>query len=220
MDFVTARRNMVEGQVRTADVTDPNIVAAMLDIPRERFLPPAKAGLAYLDFEVGLDQVADRPGRRLVRPMVLARLLQEAEIAPRDRVLDVGCATGYSAAVLSRIAGSVFALEEDAALARVAERTLKEFGVSNVTVVTGPLAAGWPAVAPYDVILLDGASQAAPRTLFGQLKEGGRLVGMIGRAPARGTIYRMDRGDVSGRPIFDAAAPLLPGFTLTPAFVF
>ena len=110
-DFAAARRNMVDGQVRTADVTDLRIIAAMLEVPREAFLPPAKAALAYLDLDVPLGG-----GRCLIKPMVLAKMIQAADLSGVDRVLDIGCATGYAAAVLARIAGQVVTLEQDAAL--------------------------------------------------------------------------------------------------------
>jgi protein-L-isoaspartate(D-aspartate) O-methyltransferase len=118
-DFAAARRMMVDGQVRTSDVTDLRIVAAMLELPRERFVPEAKADLAYLDFDIVVKEAtAGAPARRLLKPMVLAKMIQAAEVGASDRVLDVGCATGYSSALLSRLAASVVALEEDAALAR------------------------------------------------------------------------------------------------------
>jgi protein-L-isoaspartate(D-aspartate) O-methyltransferase len=153
--------------------------------------------------------------------MVLAKLIQAAAVTEHDRVLDVGCASGYSSAVLARLAASVVAVEEDAALARRAAETLTALGVRNATLVSGALTQGWPAEAPYDVILLGGATEIVPEALFGQLKDAGRLVGVFGRAPAgRAMLYRSVGGDVSGWPIFDAAAPVLPGFAAQPAFVF
>jgi protein-L-isoaspartate(D-aspartate) O-methyltransferase len=136
-------------------------------------------------------------------------------------VLDVGCATGYSSALLARLAASVIALEEDPALARIAEENLKEIAGEKVTVVTGTLPQGWPPQAPYDVIFLNGASEIVPRALFGQLKDRGRLIAVIGRSPAgRAMLYRSIAGDVSGWPVFDAAAQTLPGFAAPPQFVF
>jgi protein-L-isoaspartate(D-aspartate) O-methyltransferase len=131
-DFATARRHMVDGQVRTADVTDLRILSAMLDIPRERFVPPASAAIAYLDLDL---PVGKSGSRRLLKPMVLGKLIHAANIAPGDRVLDVGCATGYGAAVLARVAGQVIALEQDADLARAARSELA--GQPNATVVSG-----------------------------------------------------------------------------------
>ncbi len=215
-DAATARRMMVDGQVRTADVTDAELLAAMLAVPRELFVPPPLAGQAYLDADIPLAK-----GRVLLKPMVLAKLIQAGRIGGSDHVLDVGCGTGYSSAVLSRVAGSVVALEEDPALARRAQQTLAESGAAQVAVAAGPLTAGWPAAAPYDLILLNGATEVAPETLGQQLKPDGRLACIFGHAPAlKGTIFRLIEGQLVGRPIFDAAAPVLPGFAAPAAFVF
>jgi protein-L-isoaspartate(D-aspartate) O-methyltransferase len=214
LDMATARRMMVDGQVRTADVTDLRLIAAMLAVPRERFVP--EPALAYLDRDI---RVGD--GRALLKPMVLARLIQAAEVGEADHVLDVGCATGYSSAVLARLAGAVVALEEEAALADAAVGELRALGAANVAVRTGPLPAGWPANAPYDVIVINGAVEVVPEALARQLKPGGRLVGIHGRAPAgKAMIFRATAEGLGGRPIFDANAPLLRGFVAPPAFVF
>jgi protein-L-isoaspartate(D-aspartate) O-methyltransferase len=220
-DFAAARRMMVDGQVRTSDVTDPRIIAAMLELPRERFVPAANADLAYLDFDVPVTEAAGgKPARRLLKPMVLAKLVQAAAVAASDHVLDVGCASGYSSALLARLAHSVIALEEEEALVRAARENLKAVG-ADVTVAAGPLTQGWQGAAPYDVIFLNGATEIAPDALCHQLKAGGRLVAVVGRAPtSQAILYRSVGGDVSGWPIFDAAAPLLPGFAAPPAFVF
>jgi protein-L-isoaspartate(D-aspartate) O-methyltransferase len=222
MDFALARRMMVEGQVRTSDVTDPRIIAAMMELPRERFLAPEMAALAYLDLDITvLDATAERRARRLLKPMPLAKLIQAAEIESGDAVLDVGCATGYSSALLAHIADSVTALEEEPALAKQAKETLSSLGLLNVTAVTGPLSAGWPAGAPYDVIMLEGATEIEPRMLFPQLANGGRLLCVQGRTPAsKAMLYRRTGNDVSGWPIFDAAATVLPQFEEKPVFVF
>jgi protein-L-isoaspartate(D-aspartate) O-methyltransferase len=219
LDFAIARRMMVDGQVRTMDVTDPRLIAAMLNVPRERFVPPAKTALAYLDRDVPVAD--DNTSRRLLKPMVLAKLAHAAEIRAGDIVLDVGCATGYSSAVLARLAGEVVALEEDPALAKQAEQNLAALDVRNVSIVCGPLITGWRERAPYDAIVLNGASEVVPKDLCDQLRDGGRLVCVLGCAPAgKATVFRRVNGDASGRPIFDAAAPILPGFTKLQAFVF
>ena len=220
-DFVAARRIMVDSQVRTSDVTDARIIAAMQALPRERFVPPEHADLAYLDFDVPAAAGADGTVRRLLKPMVLAKLLQAAEIAPGDHVLDVGCATGYSSALLAQLGGSVVGLEEDAGLAEQARNNLRALALATVQVVRGPLAEGWSAQAPYDVIVLEGASEIAPKALLRQLKPGGRLVGVLGRGPAgKAMLYCPIGGESGGRRIFDATAPLLPGFAAPAAFVF
>ena len=219
IDFAAARRMMVDCQVRTADVTDLRLIAAMGDLPREVFVPANKADLSYLDLDLAVAEGAGRAGRCLLKPMVLAKLVQIAEIVESDHVLDVGCATGYSSAVLAQLARSVVALEQDASLVRAAERELAR--VANVKVVAGPLVAGWLAAAPYDLILMQGATEVVPETLLRQLKNGGRLVCVFGSEPQRrAMLYRNIDGDVSGRPMFDAAAPLLPGFRRAPSFVF
>jgi protein-L-isoaspartate(D-aspartate) O-methyltransferase len=222
IDFAAARRMMVDGQVRTSDVTDLRIIAAMLELPRERFVPESRAGLAYLDLDVAAGApAAGGAARCLLKPMVLAKLVQAAAVKAGDHVLDVGCASGYSSALLARLARSVVALEEDPELARFAREALGAVGAGNVTVVAGPLTHGWPAAAPYDAILLNGATEVAPEALCRQLKDGGRLVAVVGHAPvSRAVLYRAVKGDVSGWPIFDAAAPLLPGFAAPAEFVF
>ena len=220
IDFAALRRTMVDGQVRTADVTELRLLAAMLGVPRERFVPAEKAALAYLDLDVPVSEPG-RPVRWLLKPMVVAKLIQAANISDTDHVLDVGCASGYSSALLGRLAGSVVALEEDAALARMAKETLAALGIGNVSVVTGALAGGWPANGPYDVILLEGASEVVPQGLLGQLKQGGRIVCVLGRGPAgNAMLYHSFKGELSGRPIFNAVAAILPGFAQTPEFVF
>jgi len=222
IDFAAARRMMVDGQIRTSDVTDLRIIGAMLEIPREKFLPPEQASFAYFDLDVPATGAAPpSTGRRLLKPMVLAKLIQAAEIADSDVVLDVACASGYSTAVLARLAGSVIALEEDGPLAQRAAENLRELDTVGAQVVTNALGAGWPEGAPYDVIFLNGAFETMPSALLRQLKEGGRLVGVKGGPPAgKAMLYRLISGEVSGRPIFDAAAPMLPGFVQSPTFVF
>ena len=219
-DFAVLRRTMVDTQVRPSDVTDLRLVAAMLDLPRERFVPQDKMELAYLDLDIPVSGPG-RPMRRLLKPMVLAKLIHAANVGEDDRVLDIGCATGYSSALLGRLAGSVVALEEDAELAQSAKKTLAALGMTNTTVASGPLKDGWAAGGPYDVIVLEGASEMVPENLHAQLKEGGRLVCVLGRGQSgKAMLYRSLEGELSGRPIFDAAAPLLPGFAHTPEFVF
>jgi protein-L-isoaspartate(D-aspartate) O-methyltransferase len=215
-DAAYARKLMVEGQVRTADVTDAAVLDAMLTLPRERFLPPSLAPLAYVDGDIAVAK-----GRSLLKPMVLAKLVQAARVEAGDCVLDVGCATGYSSALLARLAASVIALEEDADLASQAKSALAAVGATHVEVVTGPLTAGWAAGGPYDVILLNGATEVVPETLGRQLKPAGRLLGVYGRSAAsKAMIYHLIEGHAVGRPLFDAAARLLPGFAAPLEFVF
>ncbi len=214
-DFAAARRHMVDGQIRTFDVTDLRILTAMDEVPREAFLPPALAGIAYLDMAVPVGEGA----RRLLKPMVFAKLVHSAEIAGTDRVLYVGCANGYGAAVLARIASHVVALEEDPALVKTATAALA--GVPNVTVVSGPLAEGWPSGAPYDAIVLEGAAEVVPPALFKQLADGGRLGCVLGSGPgSKATIFRRSGEDIGARAVFEAVAGVLPGFAKPLEFAF
>jgi protein-L-isoaspartate(D-aspartate) O-methyltransferase len=215
-DTANARRLMVEGQIRTADVTDLDLLAAFQAVPRELFLPAWLAELAYVDKDLMVEK-----GRALLKPMVLAKLIQAAGVRPTDRVLDVACATGYSSAVLARVAGAVVALEENVALAGEAKEALAAAGVAHVEVEIGALIAGWPGGAPYDVILLNGAAEVLPEVYTRQLKPDGRLACVYGRPPAtQAMIFRVIEGRLVGRPVFDASARLLPGFVAPPAFVF
>ena len=222
IDFTQLRRTMVDGQIRVNDVTDPRIIDAMLELPRERFVPESRASLAYLDGDPMVREGAvDRPARYLIEPMVLAKLVQALDLASGDRVLDVGSATGYSAAVLSRLAGQVIALEQDEELAARSRRILAELGVSNVEVVTGPLAAGAPGKGPFDAILLNGSVEVIPEVLFAQLADGGRLGAVVRSGPMGRAILHVRIGaNVSKRPMFDAAIPPLPGFAAPRQFVF
>ena len=222
IDYAAARLNMVEGQLRTNKVTDLAVLDAFLELPRERFVLPSLRGIAYVDEDVPLGG-----GRSLMEPMVLARLLQLAAIGKGDKVLEIGAGTGYATAVLSRLCAKVIAVESNAQMAAQARNLLSQLGCTRANIVEGPLTAGWPAEAPYDVILLDGSVGAVPAAITDQLAEGGRLVGVIlaKDAPAIGglgeaTLMTRAEGVVSGRPVFDAAIPILPGFERAASFVF
>ena len=207
IDFAELRRGMVDGQVRTNDVTDHRIVSAMLEIPREHFVPANLKSLAYIDDDLMIRAPsADAPARYLAEPMILARLVQLADIEEGDHVLDVGAGTGYSAALISRLAQQVVALEEDADLAAAATATLADLGVHNVAVMQGKLAGGWAPEAPYDVILVNGSVDLVPQVLFDQLKEGGRLIAVVGHGGAgRASVFTKVAGSVSQRVAFNAA---------------
>jgi protein-L-isoaspartate(D-aspartate) O-methyltransferase len=215
-DYSQQRMNMVDAQVRTNDVTDPRIHAAMREIPRERFVPLSRRALAYAD---ALVEVA--PQRYLLDPRTLSKLLQLVEIRTSDTVLDVGCATGYSSAVLARLAKSVVALEQDADLVRVAVETLASVGAANATVTQGQLAAGFKERAPYDVIFVNGGVQEQPPRLIAQLAEGGRLAAILQRGmQGHAELYVKEHGRVGSRADFDASVPLLVGFKKAVGFVF
>lgn len=215
-DYAAQRLNMVDAQVRTNDVTDPRIHAAMREVPRERFVPAAKRALAYADASV---EVA--PRRYLLDPRTFAKLLQLAAIRSTDRVLDVGCATGYSSAVLARIAAEVIALEQDADLVRIASEMLPAVGARNASVVQGGLVEGFKPKAPYDAIFVNGAIGAAPTELLKQLAEGGRLVAVVQEgAQGKAQLFVKENSEIGARASFDAGVPELAGFKKAVGFVF
>ncbi|WP_166295392.1 protein-L-isoaspartate O-methyltransferase family protein [Bradyrhizobium sp. 2S1] len=218
--FSTARQYMVDGQVRPSDVTDDRILEAMLTVPREVFVPASKQALAYLDLDLDVAE-GGAAKRCLITPALLARMLQAAEIKATDRVLVVGCATGYAAAIVARFAAEVCATESNPALAAKATAAFAQLGIQNATGKAAAAADGDAAGAPFDVIVLNGATEIIPAGLFGQLKEGGRLVGVFGLTPPpRATLVTHSHGDFGHRELFDATAPVLPGFERLPAFVF
>jgi protein-L-isoaspartate(D-aspartate) O-methyltransferase len=213
--FSNARQKMVDGQVRTSDVTDIRIIDAMLEVPREAFVPADKQALAYLDLDL------DVGGGCLVKAVLTAKLLQAAEIKATDKVLVAGAATGYAAAVVAKLANEVVATAGDAALAGRATSVLGQLGCGNVSVRTAVAADGDATGAPFDVIILNGATEVDPERLRGQLAEGGRLVGVFATTnPSRAMIVTRSHGDFGHRTLFDAAAPTLPGLERRPEFVF
>ncbi len=216
IDFAAARKQMVDAQLLPNKVTNARLVDAMGTVPREAFVPQALRGVAYADQDLPV-----APGRHVIDPMVFARLLQEAGVRATDAVLDVGCATGYSAAVLARLAGVVVAVEEDAHLAIEATENLSRAGADNAAVITGPLFDGYPAQSPYDLIVLEGSVPEVPTQLLDQLAEGGRLVAVIsGRGIGKATLFTRTGGIVGQRQLFDAGLPPLPGFAREAGFVF
>jgi len=204
---------MIDSQIRPADVTDPRILAAFEAVAREGFVPTAMRALAYADVPV---EVA--PGRFILEPRCFAKLLQLAAITADDRILDVGSATGYSAAVLARLGGQVVALEQDADLMRIASQAL---ATTSVMMAQGALIDGVRAQAPFDVIVVEGAIEQTPETLLSQLAEGGRLVVVMNDGPqGKATLFLKEHGGIGRRAVFDAAAPLLAGFKKMMGFVF
>jgi protein-L-isoaspartate(D-aspartate) O-methyltransferase len=218
--FSTARQKMVDGQVRPSDVTDIRIIDAMLEVPREIFVPQSQRALAYLDLDLEVSEGTSAK-RYLIKPAVTAKMLQAAEITNTDRVLVVGCATGYTAALAAKLAGQVTATESDRSLSAKAGSVLAEIGLGTVTVKIAANAEGDPASAPFDVIVLNGATEVTPDRLYRQLKEGGRLVGVFAMTqPPRAVIVTHSHDDFGHRALFDATVPVLPGLERLPAFVF
>ena len=218
MDFEAARRNMVEGQIRPNRVTDSRLLSVLAAVPREAFLPEELKSLAYVDEDLAVGQ-----GRHLMKPMVLARLAQEAGVKPSDVVLEIGCGAGYAAAVLARLASTVVALESDLELAERAAGALSGLGIDTVAIVEGPLEQGYPEQAPYDVIFFNGAIGEIPQAFGAQLVEGGRLVAVVdgpGGGTGKGVLTTRLGGLLGSREIFDANTAALPGFARTPAFAF
>ncbi len=215
-DYAAARLSMVRNQLLPNRLTDAGVTEAIIAVPRERFVPKPLAGVAYLDEDILLGR-----DRYLMEPRVFARLLQAAEIDEDDVVLDVGCGNGYSAAVISYLAGAVVALEEDEELARNAGELLAELERDNVAVVSGSLRDGNPSQGPYDVVFVNGSIEAVPDALVAQLSDGGRLLCVVGGARIGKATLVVRRGETSdARPLFDAAVPPLPGFARAAEFAF
>jgi protein-L-isoaspartate(D-aspartate) O-methyltransferase len=210
MDFAAARRNMVENQIRTNRVNDPGVTGALGGVPREVFLPKAMRGFAYVD-----DAIEAAPGRWMMQPLVLARLLQATAIKPSDVVLTVGDATGYVTAVAARLANTVVSLECDPDLAQRAGAALSELGIDNAAMVQGPLAKGYPAQGPYGVIIFAGSVDDISAVICRQLADGGRAVAVVdgGRGPGKATLVVRVADTYGRRVLFEAAVPALPGFS-------
>lgn len=221
INFTEQRQKMVDGQLRTTDVTNLAVLDAMGSVPREAFVPNASRALAYIDEDVPVTASSDEEPRFMMEPSPFAKLLQLADITSDDVVLEIGCATGYSTAVLTLLAGSVIALESDASLAAKAAETLVELGYDSAAVVEGDLTAGYASEAPYDAIFVNGAVDEVPASLLEQLKEGGRLVAVVGAGnTGRAMLYSRNNGNVSAVPAFNASVRPLPGFQQEAAFEF
>lgn len=215
--YETARASMVESQLRPNKITDEALIRAFTQLRRELFVPEQLRGVAYVDEDLPLGG-----GRYLMQPMVAARLLQVAAVERKDSTLVIGSGVGYEAALLSVLARSVIALEENADLARFGRSALVEHGIASVSYVEAPLRAGHRQRAPYDVILFGGGVAEIPAEINAQLAEGGRMLAVLRPVSGvgRATVIVRTGGVLAHRVIFDATTPLLPGFVPKPAFVF
>lgn len=214
-DFAVNRTMMVDTQVRPNDVTKYPLIEAMLTVPREEFVPDARRSVAYTGENLPL-----APGRVLLEPRTLAKMIDALDIQPDDLVMDLGCGYGYSAAVLAQLAVAVVAVEEDDELVREAETRIGAAGIDNVAVVQNPLRAGYDNQAPYDAILVSGgAVEEIPEDLVPQLKEGGRIAALFFQGNLG--VVRVGiklNGVLNWRYAFNASAPLLPGFAIARGF--
>ncbi|MDR3450573.1 MAG: protein-L-isoaspartate O-methyltransferase [Alphaproteobacteria bacterium] len=221
-DFAVARFYMIEGQLRPNKVTHSGVIAAMGSLPRELFVPSTLVGMAYIDENIPL--IA---GRSLMQPMILARMIQEADIKPTDRVLDLAPATGYSTLVLASLAAQVVGVEPNSVLEKEAEANIAKFAGGKAEILAGAPVEGCASRAPFDVIFINGSVEFIPEILFDQLAEGGRLVAVVrGYGPAHAAhagqarLYRKQRDEVSWVSLFDANVGVAPGFTAPRGFEF
>ena len=215
MDYAAARRNMVENQVRTNKVTNQPLIEALETLPRENFVPEALVGVAYVDEALPLSS-----GRYLLEPMVLALLLQHAEISPTDIVLEIAPGTGYSTAVIAKLASTVVAIEADKELANRATANLVESGIDNAAIMTAPLTGGYKKQAPYNVIVISGCVEEVPNSLMLQIADKGRLLAVVGSngTLGKGTVFRKFGKSISSSEVFEAGTPVLPGFEIQSEF--
>jgi protein-L-isoaspartate(D-aspartate) O-methyltransferase len=210
------RVHMVNGQLRAGGVVDKAVLAAFLEVPRQRFVAPGHASLAYLDREL---PARGAKVRRLLAPMVLARMLQAATVVAGDRALDVAGGSGYGAAILAAMGAKVVLLESDAGAAEAAKAELHNR--VNVTVVVGPLDSGAAALGPFDLIVVEGAFGVFPDSLIGLLADPGRLVGVDASSePSQAVVYEKKGGGISRRALFETKADLLDGFRPRVSFTF
>jgi protein-L-isoaspartate(D-aspartate) O-methyltransferase len=215
------RETMVERQIRTFDVPDLGVQARMKAVPREIFVDPAQVGLAYSDARLPL---ASQTPREMTAPLILARLLKDAHLREGERVLVVAGATGYAAALIAGLVGSVVSLDVDESFAARAKANFATLGLANAKSVSGPLALGAPGEGPFDVIIVDGETQGEFGALFGQLTENGRLIAIVSDRPGarigKATLFKRSGETFSPRALFDASAGAIPAFSRPPEFVF
>ena len=219
-NFEILRQRMVDNQIRVSDVTDHRVIRAFAQTPRELFVPSAQKPFAYGDRDIPI--AGGETGERfLLAPMVLAKMIQALQIESTNVVLDIGCGSGYCAAILAQLAGSVVAVEEEGALVSAAEANLQSLGFDNVAILQGKTIDGLASEGPFDAILISGGVEEVPEALNEQLNDCGRLVAVVmsGRM-GQARLYERAGSHISECALFDAYAPILPGFTKTRGFVF
>lgn len=215
-DYAAARRHMIDSQIRTNDVTDPVILSAFKQVPRESFVPVSRRSISYSDVHIDTGE-----GRVMIRPRDFSKMLDAANIQPTDVVLDIGCGRGYSTAVLAGIAETVIGLEDDEARIEQATDLLTTIDVTNAAIVQGDLKSGAREHGPFNVIFANGSVSKAPKTWLDQLANGGRLVCVVQNGPIGRVCVFTRSGDAIGeRIVFDASVPALPGFQQADEFVF
>ena len=219
MDLNQARFNMIEQQIRPWEVLDPQVLELLMAVRREDFVPAAHRALAFVDMEI---PTGSAPGQVMLAPRVQARLVQDLAVKKTDKVLEIGCGTGYTTALLAKLGAQVLALEIDAGLAKQASANLQQAGIANAQVRQADGSQGAASDGPFDVILLSGSVAEVPQALLDQLSVGGRLAASVGDEPMmRATVVTRTgtQSFVSTQP-WDANAPRLSGFAETPAFQF
>ena len=214
--FVEARKNMILSQLEPNNISNKKLLSAMGNIPREKFLSEKSNAQAYLDSNIEIED-----GRYLVSPMIFAKMIQFANIKPNEVVLDIGCCTGYSTAIIAHLAATVVGLESNKRFIEKATELLGHLEIDNAAVVQGDLEKGYPEQGPYDVIILNGSTVNLPENILDQISDGGRVIYIEGLAPLGKAVYFEKRGKVFGKKIlFDAVAPIIPGFEQNPKFQF
>ena len=219
-NFEILRQRMVDSQIRVNDVTDRRVIRAFAETPRELFVPSGQKPFAYGDRDIPIS-AGENGERFLLAPMVLAKIIQALQVDTTSVVLDIGCGSGYSTAILARLAGSVVAVEEEESLVSAAEANLQTLGFDNAAVLQGKLVDGLAGEGPFDAILISGGVEEVPETLKEQLNDRGQLVAVVmsGRT-GKARLYERVGSQISERALFDASAPILPGFRKAREFVF
>jgi protein-L-isoaspartate(D-aspartate) O-methyltransferase len=220
--FERARTNMIQQQIRPWGVLDASVLELLGRVPRDRFVPPHLRSLAYVDCELPLNVGQGDTGEVMLAPKIEARTLQDLHIQPRDLVLEVGTGSGYMAALAAHKAQTVWTIELLPGIAAFGAANLARAGVRNAHVEEGDGAGGWPAHAPYDVIIVSGALPEIPAGMLAQLKLGGRLAAIVGSAPAMQLqiVRRISEDRFETRPVLETVTRYLRNTRAPSAFRF